>query len=258
MKLLTINTHSLIEHNYETKLRMFCDCICGIKPDIIAMQEVNQEIGTPIAAMCNGFAVREDNHALRVCEMLKEKDMEYRYFWHGIKMGFGKYCEGVAILSRLPVDETDVFQISRINEPSNWKTRMGLGVKVGDSWFYTVHTGRCDDTDELFSEQVKKITERSRGRGQVWLMGDFNCPHESEEYNKILQSGWNDTFSLADKHDSGITVPNAIDGWEENERAMRIDYVFVNNTPCVKSSRVVFNGIAEPVVSDHYGVLVTI
>lgn len=42
MKLLTINTHSLIEKNYESKLNLFADAISHHHPDIIAMQEVNQ------------------------------------------------------------------------------------------------------------------------------------------------------------------------------------------------------------------------
>ena len=42
MKLLTLNTHSLIENSYEKKLADFISAIREIKPDIIALQEVNQ------------------------------------------------------------------------------------------------------------------------------------------------------------------------------------------------------------------------
>ena len=42
MKLITLNTHSLIEEHYEEKLRAFADLICKERPDILAMQEVNQ------------------------------------------------------------------------------------------------------------------------------------------------------------------------------------------------------------------------
>ena len=44
IKLLTLNTHSLIENNYKTKLKIFTDAILQEKPDIIALQEVNQTI----------------------------------------------------------------------------------------------------------------------------------------------------------------------------------------------------------------------
>ena len=42
MKLITLNTHSLLEEHYEEKLRAFADLICKERPDILAMQEVNQ------------------------------------------------------------------------------------------------------------------------------------------------------------------------------------------------------------------------
>ena len=49
MKLLTLNTHSLQEENYPQKLEQFVETICQEKPDIIALQEVNQSINAPIA-----------------------------------------------------------------------------------------------------------------------------------------------------------------------------------------------------------------
>ncbi len=45
MKLITLNTHSLIEEHYEKKLRAFAEVIRKEKPDILAMQEVNQLAG---------------------------------------------------------------------------------------------------------------------------------------------------------------------------------------------------------------------
>ena len=42
MKILTLNTHSLQEENYADKLNRFVEGILKEKPDIIAMQEVNQ------------------------------------------------------------------------------------------------------------------------------------------------------------------------------------------------------------------------
>ena len=42
MKILTLNTHSLQEENYQQKLNWFVEGILKEMPDIIAMQEVNQ------------------------------------------------------------------------------------------------------------------------------------------------------------------------------------------------------------------------
>ena len=48
MKILTINTHSLQEENYEQKLCWFVESILKERPDIIAMQEVNQTADAPL------------------------------------------------------------------------------------------------------------------------------------------------------------------------------------------------------------------
>lgn len=39
MKILTLNSHSLREENYEEKLQWFVEGILREKPDIIALQE---------------------------------------------------------------------------------------------------------------------------------------------------------------------------------------------------------------------------
>ena len=108
MKILTINTHSLIEDNYETKLEIFVDAICRIRPDVIAMQEVNQTKTADIVTLGRGFDVRCDNHALRVTKALNESGLNYRYFWHGIKTAYNEYEEGLAIITHLPVRKRTV------------------------------------------------------------------------------------------------------------------------------------------------------
>ena len=91
-------------------------------------------------------------------------------------------------------------------------------------------------------------------------MGDFNSPAEvrGEGYDMITDSGWQDSYFLAQNKDSGITVGNVIDGWREkitDTKGMRIDQIWCNKQMLVKSSRVLFNGSTEPIVSDHYGII---
>ena len=45
---------------------------------------------------------------------------------------------------------------------------------------------------------------------------------------------------------------------EKKVDGMRLDYIWCNKKKEILSSRVVFNGLKEPVVSDHYGVLIEI
>ena len=123
MKLLTLNTHSLIEENYPVKLQQFVDFILAEQPDVIALQEVNQsihaqEIGNiplPGYLPCSGNRVplRIDNHALSVAKLLQSNSLPYYWSWLPAKVGYEKYDEGMAIFSRKPILDTDNLLISQ-------------------------------------------------------------------------------------------------------------------------------------------------
>ena len=64
---------------------------------------------------------------------------------------------------------------------------------------------------------------------------------------------------LAREKDNGITVERVIDGWKDKINGtdgMRIDQIWCNKRTEVALSKVVFNGVNNPVVSDHYGVII--
>ena len=78
-----------------------------------------------------------------------------------------------------------------------------------------------------------------------------------------MASGWIDTYKVAHRKDDGITVPGPIDGWRdlqnrEMAEGMRLDYIWCSQRKEIFSSRILFNGQKEPVVSDHYGVLIEV
>lgn len=272
MKLLTLNTHSLAEENYKRKLSEFISAVAHELPDVIALQEVNQRQGAvPVSkkrlegyTSCEASAViREGNHALSVVEGLRTLGASYHWTWLPIKNGYGKFDEGVAVLTRAPIEETDVFDISETQDYNNWKTRRLLGARIGDALFYSVHFGWWDDPDEPFGAQWVRVNRHVSGRGQVFLMGDFNSPAETrgEGYDLVMSDGWMDTYTLAERKDRGITVSGRIAGWTHRDlpaTGARVDHIFCH-VPCrVNSSQVIFNGDNRPVVSDHFGVMVEI
>ena len=96
-------------------------------------------------------------------------------------------------------------------------------------------------------------------------MGDFNAPAlvRGQSYDTIAASGWYDTYHTARIKGPGFTVPGIIDGWREklidkNVEGMRLDYIWCSEKKEIISSRVVFNGMNEPVVSDHFGVMIQV
>ena len=273
MKILTLNTHSIIEKNYEEKLVNFVEMIKEESPDVFALQEVNQSITMPetgdaskvgyIACLDCEVTIRTDNHAYRVAKMLYELGVEYQWTWVPAKVGYGIYDEGIAVFSKSTIEDICQFYISKSEDYNNWKTRKMLGIHTNDMWFYSVHMGWWKDEEEPFAKQWDKVVKQLNEQTQIcFVMGDFNSPADKEQegYEYVIQSGWNDTWLMAKRKDEGITVGGNIDGWSDkvNQEEMRIDYIFCNKEILVESSEVVFNGKNYPIVSDHYGVEIEI
>lgn len=281
MKLMTINTHSLIEPEHERKLRAFVEKVCAERPDILALQEVNQLADEKTLedeallgfVRCPGFTipVRYGNHAARLAELLRERGLSYHWTWVSAKLGYDKYDEGLALFSLCQIAESEQFLISGSSDYSCWKTRRIIGIRpegMPDTWFYSVHMGWWDDEVEPFKRQWRNLNTELSGRGRmdgtVWMLGDFNSPSgvRGQSYDCICGSGWKDSYELAVEKDSGVTVEEVIDGWrnrtdgENASRGMRLDFLFCNRAVSVDSSRVFCNGQNGPVVSDHYGVVI--
>ena len=129
--------------------------------------------------------------------------------------------------------------------------------------------GWWNDEEEPFARQWDVFSERLQNSNEIcYIMGDFNSPanKRNEGYDYVVRSGWMDTWQAAKSKDSGITVGNVIDGWQDkadeiidqDELGMRIDFIFCNKVILVESSKVVCNGVNYPVVSDHYGVMIEV
>jgi len=253
MKLLTINTHSIIEPDYEKKLDYFIGTIAKNPPDIIAMQEVNQSVLSELADDLPGFMpcisrmVREDNHVLRVVRALYGKGISYNWTWVPIKLGYGRFEEGLSFMSRYPIIQAKSIYISTTREYSNFKTRRLLGISTGAGDFYNVHMGWWNDEEEPFLLQWQRADEYINGK--AWLMGDFNSPDDvrNEGYDAVIKSGWYDLCR------TGCTVAKKIDGWEVDKK-QRLDYIFCNFKTQVEYATVVFDGKNGEEVSDHFGV----
>lgn len=282
MKLMTINTHSLIEKNYEEKVKLFVDAVVRIQPDVICMQEVNQTNTSPVAdesLKVNQYIIpgatvplKQDNHAALVAKLLREAGVTYYWVWSPAKLGYDKYDEGMAIFSKNPIEEVHNFPISKVNDFKKWKTRHVLGAKIKDlpDWYYSLHMGWWNDEDEPFKEQWDKLETElylRKEAGKVWILGDFNSPSvvRNQGYDYIRSKGWHDSYENVKIKDTGITVDGIIDGWRgliegnpDQLKGMRIDYIWCNREEKEKmvSSKVIFNGENEPVISDHFGVIV--
>ena len=256
MKILTLNTHSIIEDDYESKLKIFVDSIAQINPDIICLQEVNQSIDIE-----NPLKITTDNHTKRVIELLELKGIKYNFEHLPIKIAYKNYVEGVSVLSKDEIIDKKTLLLSKTNDFYNWKKRMALGVKIKSGyWFYSCHFGWFNDFEEPFIYQWKSLKSAINKKDIAFICGDFNTDSsiKGEGYIMVLNDGFFDTYSLANIKDDGFTVEGEIDGWDGNKEKKRIDYIFVNKPLEIEKSEVVFNDKNHKRVSDHFGILVTI
>lgn len=258
MKLITLNTHSLEEADYPEKMRMFAEEVLREMPDVIALQEVNQNrtaapveadrleesgfvecrevagrgapgcesVGCGAGAPDLNIPVRGDNHAYRLGQFLRSEGVSYFWTWVPAKIGYGRYDEGTALFCRFPICGAEWFYSTEARDYENWKTRKVLGICAeieGKSRrFYSVHMGWWGDGTEPFLRQWERMKEHMAPYAgeECWLMGDFNAPAyvKGEGYELVKESGWFDTYDLARERDEGITVSGCIDGWRDGRR----------------------------------------
>ena len=248
MKLITLNTHSLVEPDYENKLKLFAEAVLRERPDVVALQEVNQSMGEPaveqerlgalgfvecrergteskVEAGARGavIPVRADNHAYRLAGLLAEGGAPYFWTWVPAKIGYGRYDEGTALFSRHPVAQTGWIYLTGSRDYKNWKTRKALEMILDFHGkrcrFFSLHMGGWKDGDEPFAGQWERLSGylKNASGDLCFLMGDFNSPAgmQGEGWQLVSGSGWLDTYGLAAAKDNGVTVGGVIDGWRD-------------------------------------------
>jgi len=273
MKLLTLNTHSLMGEDFERRAERFVAALLREAPDVIALQEVNQRQNAPLlretpsgfVEAWEGIPLREDLYALWLVRRLAEGGLFYHWSWIPVKLGYGQYEEGLALLCRRPIGEARSFLLSRDRAFEDWKRREALMVRPRETsvWFCNLHTGWWDDGEEPFAEQWERLLPHLRRGGTVFLMGDLNNPAEvrGEGYDRVRADGFYDTYLLAESRRGGGTAGSGIDGWRGRfplGMTVRIDQIWCDRPCPVITYRTVFDGVEYERVSDHFGVMVTL
>ena len=258
MKLLTLNCHSWQEENQLEKIEYLAEIIDHEDFDVVALQEVSQEIS-------NKKGITEGNYISILLDYLnKIERYSYDYVWDMSHIGYGKYEEGLGIITKHEIKEKDSFYISKNKDINEFRSRkiVKARIKIDNICydFFSCHLGWWNDEEDSFKVQADNLIKKLDPNVQSFLMGDFNNNTlvKNEGYDYLLSKDLYDTFYLARERDEGITVEGEIDGWGKSTEDKRLDLIFSNKIIEVKKSQVIFNGINRKKVSDHYGVQVII
>jgi len=270
---LTLNMHTYQETQQNEKFNLITDVIGMMDIDFIAFQECAQNKSSVIS---NGI-IREDNMALIVSDRIKEKyNIDHNYTWNWAHYGWTVWEEGVAVLSKHLLADTDERYISTITNTSSITSRKAIyGSYVwpyGRINIFSAHTHwRTSLTDEEQNKQVMNIKsmveeKESLSQGAVSLVcGDFNGNPTSEYpwsegYTTMMKDDdYMDTFreiypdaNTIPAKDIYYTVGGDLPG--------RIDYIFMKKNVHyqVVDSQIIFKDDVVGLVSDHYGVLTKI
>ncbi len=260
MKLLTLNTHSIIDEGYEKKINILASVIARDKPNVIALQEVmqpidgNKTISSKIKSV-GEIPIKKGNFLLDVINELGNLKEEYFGAYFAFKRAYDKYDEGLAIISSDEITSIETEQLSPFSDYNNYKTRYSLGIRTHENWFYSLHFNWEDEKESPFIEEWGVLHKSINQKKNIWLMGDFNITPSSEGY-QIVTKSYMDTYIMAKDIDNGITVSGEIDGWQGQRENKRIDYIFTGKDTKIKSSKVIFNGKNEEIISDHFGIMV--
>ena len=184
---------------------------------------------------------------------LQNQGYDYFYYFVDIKHSFGKYNEGVAILSKYFLHDIKGNYISKSQDYYNWKSRKMIkgDLHLSDKTISLVstHLGWTDD-NEKFEDQIERMLAHLDKNQLLLIAGDFNVSPITNEYSMILNNGLHDLYASNPKHLFDSTHIKDID---LHKGATRIDYIFSNEKLEVLDREILFK---DDLVSDHYGVYI--
>lgn len=144
---------------------------------------------------------------------------------NGHSTGIG-FEEGLAILSRFPIGEPRINQLSSGVNP--FVRRLALGATLytpcGEVMAFSVHLGLLNKQNADQQNRLRAWVDSEAGDRPALIGGDFNSNEKSHQI-RITQSSWLDTFRHLYPNANGITHEIKAP-WGGILHRARLDYVF--------------------------------
>ena len=259
LSILMLNLHCYQEDNQRFKFSQIAKAINEQNADIICLQEVAE-------LWNNGQGDWSTNAAKIINDQLPQPFHLYTDWSH---LGFDKYREGVAILSRYPILHQASKFVSNSHSPDNIHTRRVVMAQVNVPFLglfniYSVHLSWWDDG---FSEQFTRLSQwasdnqTNEVKGTL-LCGDFNITVGSEGYDLVVNNNnYEDPFLTFNSQGTASKIFKVNDPYWQHSIAedYRIDYLFMKKDSQLKiiAANILFTDEDYGRVSDHCGYLMT-
>lgn len=230
----TFNLHGKQE-NDDLRFPRIAELLSELKPGLCALQEVIVDGGRTTAE--------------RLAELLEERTGEkyYSYFVE-THLFYGKYPEGVAVLSRHPFRDKWTVDLNDIPIPPLLPRKAAVVETEleGEPLIFTsVHLDHHENplVKKFQAEKLLEALDKlSTKNSAIILAGDFNDTEDSPAVELLRERGFVDAYRVLND-DPGPTFP-------AEDPKMRIDYVFVKGLEVLSAKRI----LMDRGLSDHVGV----
>ncbi len=259
LKVLTLNLHCYQEENQDHKLSQIARAINDLGIDVICLQEVAEDWN-------GGQGDWRSNTARIIAERLNQP---YHLFVDWTHLGFERYRESVAILSRYPFRHQEGRYVSASQDVYSIHARKAVLVQVDAPYFgplnvFSTHLSWWQDG---FRQQFDTLAAWAQAcaaaaAADTIICGDFNATAGAEGYAHIVQTtDYEDQYlKCADRKSFDRVFRRRGPGWADTLRHDgRIDYIWVRRDSRLKpvAARRLFTETDYGRVSDHEGYLVT-
>lgn len=256
LKILTLNLHTYQEENQDAKFSQIARAIDDLDIDIVCLQEVGENWN-------DGQGDWNSNAARIIRDRLRR---HYHLHTDWSHLGFDRYREGVAILSKYDFIMNDAGYVSSSQDPFSINSRKVVMVQVDVPYMGVVNVfsshlswlsgGFLEQFERLRAWASHKHDARLAG---TFLCGDFNIKAGSEGYQAVVRTQeYEDQFLAATSRgvfDKIFRRPSPnFDRYLSTDG--RIDYIFMHKHSHLKavSARELFTrGDRYGRVSDHTG-----
>jgi len=256
LKILTLNLHCYQEENQEAKFSAIARAINELDIDIVCLQEVGEQVK-------DGSGDWGSNAAKIIQDQLRQHYYLYTDWSH---IGFGKFREGIAVLSKYDFLQKAAGYISASQDVHSIDSRKVVMVQVNAPYIglvnvFSAHLSWPSGGFFHQFEHLRNWANQKHGDRVVatFLCGDFNIKAGSEAYQSIVRAGeYEDQFLAATAKTSFEKIfrirSSNID--RELARDPRIDFIFMQKRSALKAvaAREMFtNTDRYGRVSDHTG-----